>query len=143
MKILGKVLVTVIGGLLTCSCGIVSSPLLPGSEAAAAKNQIMLVRGNPPSFGFQRLRTQARTYPDIKVFTDGRGIPDFLAETGRTERRYFIFYYLRDREAFACRTLVGNPRAVEFAGPYPITKNEYKLLDQLQQVADANRESQR
>ncbi len=139
MNILEKALVTIIGSLLMSGCGVVSSPLLPGSEAAAAKNQIMLVRQNPPSFGFQRLSTQARSYPDISIFTNGRGIPDFLAETGRSERRYFIFYYLKEREAYACRTRIGNRGAVEFAGPYPITKNEYKLLDDLRRAAEGGR----
>lgn len=143
MQLLGNALVLIIGSLLVSGCGVVSSPLLPGSEAAVAKNQIMLVRQNPPSLGFQRLSTQARSYPDIRVFTNSRGIPDFLAETGRSERSYFIFYYLKDREAFACRTRIENSRAVEFAGPYPITKNEYKLLDDLRRAAQGERESRR
>jgi len=131
MKLLGKILSVLMLGLLASSCGVVSSPLLPGSEAAAAKNQIMWVRQNPSSLGYQRLRTQARSYPDIKLFTDVRGLPDFLAETGRTDRNYLIFYYLNERQAYACRTRVDNRRAVEFAGPYPITNNEYKLLNDL------------
>ncbi len=128
-----------IGGLAAClllnACGVVQSPYLPGSEAAAAKDQIMLVRQDPPSFGYQRLLTQARTYPDIGVFMDQRGVPDFLAETGNWERHYFILYYLRDRDAFACRTRSNNKQAVEFAGPYPITDSEYKLLDGLRKTA--------
>ena len=123
---LGTALTLTLGG-----CGVVGSPLLPGSEAAAAKNQIMLVRQEPPSLGYQRLITQARRFPDMIAFTRQRGIPDFLAETGKLERRYFIFYYLQEREAYACRTRIEDQRAVEFAGPYPITKNEYKLLDNL------------
>ena len=139
MKILEKYFFTIINSLLLSSCGMVSSPLLPGSEAAAAKNQIMLVRQNPPSLGFQRLSTQARSFPDIKIFIAGRGIPDFLAETGQAERRYFIFYYLKEREAFACRTRIGNSKAVEFAGPYSMTKNEHKLLNNLRRAAEPGR----
>ncbi|MEO8616935.1 MAG: hypothetical protein ABI600_17480 [Luteolibacter sp.] len=115
--------------LLLASCGVVESPLIPGSQAAAAKDQIMLVRKSPPSFGYQRLVTQCHAYPDIGFFTKKHGIPDFLAETGNQERRYFILYYLHARHAFACRTRSASGQAVEFAGPYPITNGEYKLLD--------------
>lgn len=114
---------------LMISCGVVESPLLPGSQAAAAKDQIMLVRKDPPSFGYQRLVTQCQTYPDIGLFTKKHGNPDFLAETGSRKRQYFILYYLKTRHAFACRTRSASGEAVEFAGPYPITAGEYKLLD--------------
>lgn len=102
---------------------------MPGSMAAAARNQIMLVRKDPPSFGFQRLEQQSRVYPDLGFFVAKHGQPDFLAETGERNRRYFILYYLRDREAFACRTRPGGDHLVEFAGPYPITDREFRLLD--------------
>ena len=121
--------------LLMISCGVVESPFIPGSQTAAAKDQIMLVRKDPPSFGYQRLLTQCHTYPDLGLFTKKRGIPDFLAETGNRERRYFILYYLKVRHAFACRTRSASDPSVEFAGPYPITKREYKLLDGLRREA--------
>lgn len=117
------------GCALFTSCGIVESPLIPGSQAAAAKDQIMLVRQEPPSFGYQRLVTQAHDFPDLGLFVAKYGVPDFLAETGSRERQYFILYYLRQRHAFACRTRLQTPRTVEFSGPYPITDKEYKLLD--------------
>jgi hypothetical protein len=66
-----------------------------------------------------------------------RGVPDVLAETGNWERDYFILYYLRERDAFACRTRSDNKQTVEFAGPYPITDSEYKLLDGLRKSAAA------
>lgn len=100
-----------------------------GSSSAAANDQIMLVRKDPPSFGFQRLALQTRVYPDLAVFTSRHGLPDFLAETGNQERRYFILYYLKARRAYACRTHSGNRQAIEFAGPYPITPREFRLLD--------------
>lgn len=99
-----------------------------GTSSSAAKDQIMLVRKEPPSFGFQRLASQSGVYPDIGVFVQAHGLPDFLAETGNQERRYFILYYLRERHAFACRTRARGTQAVEFAGPYPITDREYRLL---------------
>jgi hypothetical protein len=111
------------------SCGVVESPLIPGSSAAAAKDQIMLVRSEPPSFGYRRLSTQVTAHPDLRVFIGQRGLPDFLAETGNSERSYLILYYLKDREAFACRTRAGDKQAVEFAGPYPITDREFKVLN--------------
>ncbi len=89
----------------------------------------MLVREEPPSFGYQRLASQSGVYPDLGFFVNKRGLPNFIAETGNQNRKYFILYYLSDREAFACRTSVENREAVEFAGPYPITEREFKLLD--------------
>ncbi len=115
-------------GILGTSCTQVGDAWMFGSMEAAAKNQIMLVRKEPPSFGYQRLEFQSRVYPDLGFFVTKRGLPDFLAETGERNRQYFILYYLRDREAFACRT-TSSARSVEFAGPYPITDKEFRLLD--------------
>ncbi len=115
--------------LLVASCARVGDTLLYGIDAAAAKDQIMLVRKEPPSFGFQRLETQSQVYPDLRVFVSKHGSPDFLAETGSGDRKYFILYYLKVRKAFACRTQVENRQAVEFAGPYPITEKEFRLLE--------------
>lgn len=119
-------------GWLAVSCTQVSNTLILGSTAAAANNQIMLVREQPPSFGYQRLATQSIVYPDLGIFVASHGMPNFLAETGSGSRRYFILYYLKDREAFACRTRAGDSHAVEFAGPYPITPREYRLLEGFQ-----------
>lgn len=116
-------------GPLLSSCGTDGDAWLAGSMAAAANDQIMLVREQPPSFGFRRLAVQIRAYPDVAFFVKQRGVPDFLAETGSDDRRYFIFYYLKERQAFACRTRPGSRSAVEFAGPYPITEREFRLLD--------------
>lgn len=96
---------------------------------AAANDQIMLVRREPASFGFVRLTTQSRVYPDLANFTAKHGIPSFLAETHNRDLHYFILYYLDDRQAYACRSQSARSRVVEFAGPYPITDREFKLLD--------------
>jgi hypothetical protein len=111
------------------SCSQIGNSLIHRSEAAAAKDQIMLVRQEPPSFGYQRLVTQMNQFPDLEFFVDRQGVPNFLAETGSQGRKYFILYYLRERKAFVCRNRVENPTTVEFAGPYPVTEREYKLLD--------------
>ena len=89
----------------------------------------MLVRADPPSFGFHRLQMHSANYPDLAAFVAQHGLPDFLAETGNQDRLYLILYYLKARHAFACRTRPGTNRAVEFAGPYPITNKEFRLLD--------------
>lgn len=102
---------------------------MPGSMAAASNNQIMLVRSQPASFGYQRLTNQSGVYPDLGVFISQKGLPDFLAETHNKDRHYFILYYLNHREAYACRTPSARTRKVEFAGPYPITDREYRVLD--------------
>jgi hypothetical protein len=94
-----------------------------------AQDQIMLVRKDPPSFGFLRLTAQSQIYLDLLFFIQQRGVPDFLAETGDRARHYFILYYLKERNAYACRTRPGHPHAVEFAGPYPVTAAEFRLLD--------------
>lgn len=120
-RVLGIALI----GLLVSSCAQVSGTWM----AMAANDQMMLVRPEPPSFGYHRLVAQSANYPDLGGFVSQRGLPDFLAETGNQESRYLILYYLKKRHAFACRTRPGNNRAVEFAGPYPITDKEFRLLD--------------
>ena len=124
-----RVLGTAVAGLMAAACAQVGDTWLPGGMSAAAKDQIMLVRRDPPSFGFQRLEMESREYPDLGLFVAKYGVPNFLAETGNRERRYFILYYLKPRQAYACRTSLGGGHAVEFAGPYPITEREFRLLD--------------
>ena len=112
-------------GLLASSCAQVSDTWM----SEAAKDQMMLVRAKPPSFGHQRLVVHAANYPQLAAFVSRHGLPDFLAETNNQDRLYLIIYYLKARQAFAFRTRQGNNRAVEFAGPYPITDREFRLLD--------------
>lgn len=88
----------------------------------------MLVRKEPPSFGYYRLTSQQAVYPDMALFLQKKGLPDFLAETRDESRSYFIFYYLAPRAAYICRTRSGRPQAMEFSGPYPITAKEYETL---------------
>lgn len=115
--------------ILLGSCGRFDKSWVPGSAASLAQDQIMLVREEPPSFGFHRLVTQVQVYPDLALFVRQRGLPDFLAETGDRDRHYFILYYLSERKAYACRTRPPHAGAVEFSGPYPITSGEYRMLD--------------
>jgi hypothetical protein len=120
--------------LLLSACARFESSGLPGSAASMAHDQIMLVRQSPPSFGYYRLATQSKTYPDVGLFLQKRGVPDFLAETSKDKRHYFIFYYLKARQAYACRTnSTPSAGAVEFAGPYPITDGEFRLLNSFRQ----------
>ena len=117
------------GCMLLGSCARFEESGLPGSAASMARNQMMLVRKEPPTFGYYRLTSQTRIYPDLEFFIQKRGVPDFLAETNNGDRNYFILYYLKSRQAFACRTRPGQRRAIEFAGPYPITDKEYRTLE--------------
>lgn len=94
-----------------------------------ARDQMMLVRKEPPTFGHYRLTSLERIYPDLAIFLRKKGMPDFLAETTNRSRNYFIVYYLKPRQAFACRTRPGQRQSLEFAGPYPITDKEYKILN--------------
>lgn len=118
---------------LNSSCSRFEESGLPGSASSMARNQIMLVRQEPSTFGYYRLDTHLRNYPDLALFVSKRGMPDFLAEAHSDRQNYFIIYYLRDRQAFACRNSVSRPRNLEFAGPYPISDRESKLLKALEQ----------
>ena len=133
----GRMIQWIGGGAAACfllgSCATLDKTWMPGSAASAAQNQIMLVRKNPPSFGYSRLATRSKIYPDLGFFLKKKGLPDFLAETGDHDRQYFILYYLQERKAFACRTRAGHAEALEFAGPYPITSREYRLLNGFRQ----------
>jgi len=117
------------------ACTPIADGMLTRVEARVAHDQMMFVRSAPPTFGYQRLLTGMRDYPDLATFVNQRGLPDFLAETGDNSQRYKILYYLSKREAFACRTISSRSRAVEFAGPYPITDREFKTLDEIRQRA--------
>ncbi len=111
------------------SCAPVENAVLGKVMSMAADDQIMLVRKEPASFGYLRLESQVRELPDLGIFVSQRGLPDFLAETTTDGRKYFILYYLKVREAYACRTGLASKQALEFSGPYPITDKEFSLLD--------------
>lgn len=118
-------------GLLCVGCARFEESGLPGSAASMAHNQIMHVSKESESFGYYRLSTLSRIYPDLEFFIRKRGTPDFLAETSNAGRHYVIVYYLEDKEAFASRPRIGSKRALEFAGPYPITPKEVVILEKL------------
>lgn len=117
------------------ACTPMADSMLTRVEARVAHDQMMFVRSDPPTFGYQRLITGMRDHPDLATFVNQRGLPDFLAETGDRSQRYKILYYLSKRQAFACRTVSSRSSAVEFAGPYPITDGEFKTLDEIRQRA--------
>lgn len=115
-------------GLLV-SCSSFEESGLPGSAASMARNQIMWVRKEPPTFGHYRLTSLERIYPDLTFFVARYGTPDFLFETNTRGGNNFILYYMKTRQAHACRTSPGQRNAIVFAGPYPITDKEYAILD--------------
>ena len=129
--------------LIVCVCATVISPscvpladgMLTRVEARVARDQMMYVRVDPPTFGYQRLITLMDEFPDLGTFANQRGLPDFLAETGDRSQKYMILYYLPSRQAFACRTLSKRSNSVEFAGPYPVTDREFQTLDAIRQRA--------
>lgn len=114
---------------LLAGCASFEESGLPGSASSMANNQMMMVRQEPPTFGYYRLTSLERIYPDLAFFVKKKGMPDFLAETTNHRRNYFILYYLKQRQAFACRTRPGQRHSIEFAGPYPVTDKEYRTLD--------------
>jgi len=121
-------------GLLS-ACQPVSDAWVTGWTERAAHDQIMLVRENPPSLGQQRLLSQSGVYPDLGVFLQTRGAPDFLAETTTHDRHFLILYYLDAKRAYACRAKAASTRQIELTGPYRITRREVGLLREFKQQA--------
>ena len=118
------------------SCATFEESGLPGSASSMAHNQMMHVSKDPETFGHYRLDSLARLHPDLGVFLQRRGMPDFLAETSNDGQDYYILYYLDDREAYASRTRPARGGSLEFAGPYPVTKGEYETLDAVRRGVD-------
>ncbi len=125
-----RLILTAAVGLLG-GCATFEESGLPGSASSMARNQMMQVSREPASFGYYRLTSLGRIYPDLDAFVRTRGLPDFLAETTNRGSSYYILYYLADREAFACRNRPGQRKSLEFAGPYPITPREVRTLEDL------------
>ena len=90
------------------------------------------MRNAPETLGHRRLVYQSAAHPDLGVFLKSKGLPDFIAETSSDDRQYLILYYLDSRRAFACRTRRSPGTVIDFAGPYPMTDRETKLLRELQ-----------
>lgn len=120
--------------LVGSSCAQYEESGLPGSASSMARNQMMWVTEKPPTFGYYRLTSLSRLYPDLATFVESKGLPDFLAETTNRSRNYYILYYLDRRQAYACRDRPGQRRAIEFAGPYPVTDKEYRTLDRYRTI---------
>lgn len=96
-----------------------------------ARNQIMWVDKESKSFGYYRVMTHRKAYPDLQEFLRQKGLPDFLAETRDGSRSYYILYYLGSCEAYASRTSYGRSGHLEFSGPYPISPGEYDTLEHM------------
>jgi hypothetical protein len=103
-----------------------------GWTERAAQDRIMLVRNAPETLGHRRLVYQSAAHPDLGIFLESRGLPDFIAETSSDDRQYLILYYLDSKRAFACRTHRTSGSTIDFAGPYHMTERETKVLRDLQ-----------
>lgn len=114
--------------VLTSACQPVSDAWMTGWTGAAANDQIMLVRKDPPSLGLQRLTNQSGVYPDLGVFLKSRGMPDFLAETNARDRHFLLLYYLGTKQAYACLAKSPSSRQIAFSGPYTMSPRECSLL---------------
>ena len=117
--------------LLVASCTMFEESGLPGSAASMAHNQIMYVAAEPETFGHYRLVSLMRLLPDLDLFVSQRGMPEFLAETSNGRKHYYILYFPKQRQAFVARNRPNHQRRLEFAGPYPITAKEIRILDGL------------
>jgi hypothetical protein len=118
-------------GALNTGCGSLPHSLMVTATEYQAADHIMLVRAQPQTLGFRRLTYQSAVYPDLGSFLRFRGHPDFLAEANNDGRHYMVFYYLKDSQAFASRTLREDPHGITFAGPYSITRHEVQTLQKL------------
>lgn len=118
------------------SCGSLENTGYLYQTAGAAHDHIMLVRGNPPTFGYQRLQALSLRHADLALFIEHKGQPRYYAETTNSGDRYLILYYPKEREAFACRSMAKSSHKTEFSGPYPITPNELKTLQKLEAGED-------
>ena len=119
------------GALGLASCTTFSDAWMTGWTDAAADDRIMLVRAEPPSLGYQRLKRQSGLYPDLAEFLAQRKWPDFLAETSSEGQHYLVLYYLERKEAWAGRTKRSSRRIMEFSGPQAVTDNELRMLSSL------------
>jgi len=124
--------------LLAGGCATFEESGLPGSASSMARNQIMLVRSEPESFGHYRLVSLSRNYPDLDLFVARRGTPDFLAEASNRGQKYYILFYLKDRQSYSARTRAPNPKRLEFSGPYPITDKERRTLTEMKGQYEVN-----
>jgi hypothetical protein len=98
---------------------------------------MMLVRESTGSIGYRKLAARSQQCNDLRIFIDQQGLPDFMAEANSGSRDYLIFYYLDRRQAYACRTKGKGGATIEFAGPYAMTKGEWKLLSDVKSRAVA------
>jgi hypothetical protein len=114
------------------SCSSVGNTGYLYQTAGAAHDHMMLVRENPPTFGYERLSALSQYYPDLAEFIKRERLPRYYAETSSGGSRYLILYYPKRSEAFACRSLSKLSHQIEFSGPYPITKNELETLGELE-----------
>jgi|GEM_PF-1390729 len=126
-------------GVFNPGCASLPHSLMVTATEHQAADHIMLVRAQPQTLGFRRLSYQSTVYPDLGSFLRFRGHPDFLAEANNDGRHYMVFYYLKDSQAFASRTLREDPHGITFAGPYSITRQEVRTLQNL--VAQSRGES--
>ena len=117
--------------LLGASCAMFEESGLPGSAASMAHNQIMYVAAEPQTFGHYRLLSLMRLLPDLDLFVSQRGMPEFLAETSSGRKHYYILYYPKQRQAYVARNRPTHQQRLEFAGPYPVTSKEIRILDSL------------
>ncbi len=123
--------------VFVASCSTFEESGLPGSASAMARDKMMLVREDPSTFGYYRLNSLIKSYPDISLFVEDYGAPDFMAETKHERFEYLIFYYLDKREAYVCKVRFKD-RHTRFAGPYPITDGEVEILNDFRDANNAS-----
>jgi hypothetical protein len=119
------------------SCASYRAAWNSGWTEKEANDSIMIVRESPPTLGWKRLRYFSTLHPEFGPYLAQMGTPDCIAESTHARQHYLIAYYLDRRQAFSFRN---NTRAVsqpiEVAGPYPITRKEFRLLNDLKQSYD-------
>jgi hypothetical protein len=125
------VLLALCAAALTASCSDMGAAWNMNWTRSAARGRIMLVADHPQTLGLKRLESQSRLHPDLRLFLQINGRPDFLAETDSDGQRFLVFYYLDEEVAYAARIPRTKARGMKFDGPHPITAGEIELFGNL------------
>ncbi len=124
---------------MLASCQLYKSQAYLGWTQAEAGG-IQIVRENPPSLAWKRLRAHADVNAAVKLFLQDKGMPDYVLEShGLIEVRICCFYEKKN-EAWLILAKGYQAAGTRLLGPEPIGEKDrrlFKAIDELQQAASA------
>ena len=119
-------------------CTLLGGPSLPGTGDSAARDRILHVTEDPPSFGFKRLTQHAAASAALKEFLEARGHPDFIIEDTGLVSRKLVLYYVKPDQAYLLSIKKGlTAQKFDVSGPEPIGKRTRELFDALTKLEQA------